>query len=360
MPAARAAHKTLELLAELAESQDGVARRRQLGAVGLTPDYVTAQIDARRWQAVGPVVVVMHNGPLTHNQQCWAAVLHCGRDAALAGRTAAAKGGLVGWESPDIHVVVRRGATIPDLPGVPLAPHQSRTHSTQEIQPGSSPPRVRLPRAVVQAAIWSRDQRAACGVACAAVQQRLSTPARLRLALVTAGRVRHRPLLVPVIHDVEGGAHALSEIDFGRLCRRYRLPVVARQVVRRDPGGRRRYLDVTLLSADGRVVRAEVDGALHLRPMRYWSDMWRQNERVIAGEPILRFSSVAVRVDEAKVADQLARALGMAPAAPHIGSLPQGAGTRSRNDTTDGDESGRDHDLEDVDRAGDDECAQRE
>jgi hypothetical protein len=112
---------------------------------------------------------------------------------------------------------------------------------------------------------------------------------------------------------VEGGAHPLSEIDFGRLCRRYRRPVVARQEVRRDPGGRPRYLDVTLMSADGLVVRAEVDGALHLRPTTYWNDMWRQNERVIAGEPILRFSSVAIRVDQAKVADQLARALGMGP-----------------------------------------------
>src|SRR2546430_10180065 len=114
MSVAHVAERTpaTERLARLAEAQDSVVRREQLRAAGLTPDAVRAQVEARRWQAVGPVVVALHNGPLAPNQQCWAAVLHCGRHAALAGRTAAARGGLVGWEATQIHVVVRRGASI--------------------------------------------------------------------------------------------------------------------------------------------------------------------------------------------------------------------------------------------------------
>jgi very-short-patch-repair endonuclease len=111
--------------------------------------------------------------------------------------------------------------------------------------------------------------------------------------------------------DVEGGAQALSEIDFNRLCRRWNLPVVVHQVVRRDRRGRRRYVDAVLRGPNGRVVRVEVDGAMHLLVRTYWDDMFRQNEFTISGEPILRYSSVAVRIDEATVVNQLSRALGL-------------------------------------------------
>jgi hypothetical protein len=111
-------------------------------------------------------------------------------------------------------------------------------------------------------------------------------------------RCRHRP-----------GRQALSEIDFGQLCRRFGLPAPTRQAVRVEPSSRRRYLDAEWRRRDGRTVAAEVDGALHLTPRRWYDDQLRQNEVVIAGTIVLRFPSVVVRDEPALVAAQLRRAL---------------------------------------------------
>lgn len=299
-------------LNELLRRQDGVARRDQLAAAGVTSDDVAAQLRARRWQTLGPIVVVTHNGPLTAAQLQWIGVLHCGPRAALAARSAATAGGLTGWELDVIEIVVPRGTTVPDLPGIPLLVHESRRLRHSGLHPIARPSRTRIERSLVDAAAWSSTDRAACDILCAGVQQRLTTAPRLLLALSEAGRIRRRSLLTATTHDIDGGAQALSEIDFHVLCRRWRLPAqVVRQEVRRDRFGKRRYLDVVLIGPDGRSTRIEIDGALHLLVLSYWDDMARQNELTIAGRPVLRFPSVAVRIDEERVMDQVVRALGL-------------------------------------------------
>jgi len=143
----------------------------------------------------------------------------------------------------------------------------------------------------------------------AAVQQRLISAAELIAAVTDAPKQRHRRVLLGALSDIEQGAQALSEIDFHLLCRRHRLPAPERQTVRREPSGRKRYLDATWRRADGRLVVAEVDGALHLAVRSWWDDQLRQNELSVAGAGVLRFPSVLVRTEPAKVADQLRRAL---------------------------------------------------
>jgi very-short-patch-repair endonuclease len=109
--------------------------------------------------------------------------------------------------------------------------------------------------------------------------------------------------------DIGQGAQALSEIDLGQLCRRYGVPAPVRQAVRADRFGRRRYVDAEWISQRGKRVVAEVDGALHLAPRRWWDDQLRQNEFAIAGDLVLRFPTVVVRHEQGIVADQLRRAL---------------------------------------------------
>ncbi len=111
------------------------------------------------------------------------------------------------------------------------------------------------------------------------------------------------------IADIEGGAEALSEIDFARMCRRYKLGTLMQQEVRRDRFGNRRYIDGKIKGPTGKIVRFEVDGGIHLIPETYWDDMHRQNELVIGETPVLRFSPYAVRYEEEVVADQFRRAL---------------------------------------------------
>ncbi len=127
--------------------------------------------------------------------------------------------------------------------------------------------------------------------------------AALRRELGAAGRVRHAGILLSILADIEGGADSLSEIDFVKLARKAGLPPPIRQSIRWDSSGRRRYLD-----ADFGTFAVEVDGGFHLRAQNYWADARRQNELVLGGDRILRFSSYAIRLDEDVVLAQLRRA----------------------------------------------------
>lgn len=298
---------------DLIRFRDGVVTRAELHEMGMTYHEVGAQLRARRWQALGPLVVVTHNGPLTRAQALWVAVLNAGRPAAIAGRTAAEHAGLTGWASPLIHIVVPRGRHVPVLPAAvgAIRVHESRRFDTDDVHPTRTPPQTRIARSVVDAASWTRNARSACGLLAAAVQQRLTTADALHSELDAAGRIRHHKLLRRMAVDIGGGAHAVSETDFTDLCRRYGLPEPERQVVRTEAGGRRRYLDNVMRGPDGREVVVEVDGALHLLPRTYWDDMSRDNELVIDGKVKLRFPTVAMWVAADEVAWQVARALGL-------------------------------------------------
>lgn len=285
-------------LERLAELQDAVVTRHQLREYGYDVDAVRAQLAARRWQAHGRQVVVLHNGPLTSRQQRWVAVLARHRGA-LAGLTAAQELGLAGFDDGLVHVLVGYDARRHELPGVKL--HLSRRFSVADVHPGRTLPTVRIERAIVDAASWMAPPRKACAVVCAAVQQRLTTAQRLRPELLAAGQARHHGLLTAIVGDIEGGADSFAEIDFGRLARLAGLPPPRRQTFRLDRAGRRRWLDADF---DGFFV--EVDGAVHLRPLNYWDDMERQNDLiVVTGKPALRFASVAIRIAPATVVAQL-------------------------------------------------------
>jgi hypothetical protein len=289
--------------------QDQVARLDQLVVAGMIRAEIARQIAWGRWQRSGPTVVVAHNGPLTPLQQQWASVLGAGRRSALCGRSAATHHGLDGWDDGRIHVLVERGTT-PPQPPLPVVVHESRRYFPRiDPHPVRVPPMTRVERSLVDAAAWTRQARSACGLVIAGVQQRLTNPGRLLDELRTVGAVRHRPLLRRVLGDVEGGAQALSEVDFGRLCRRHGLPVPVRQSVRLDSQGRRRYVDVQLRTRRGKQMLVEIDGAVHLIVGTYWSDMARANEIVIAGQSLLRFPTVALYLDELAVVDQLRRSL---------------------------------------------------
>jgi hypothetical protein len=298
----------LAAVSDIADRQLGVVRRRDLLGAGLTDSQADRCLLVRRWQDVGADVLVLHNGPLTSRQEWAVAVLAGGSLCGLAARTAAEAAGLLGWESKRVEVVVPRGTTYPVLRGIAPKVHESRRFNSMDLA-DVWPPRVRIERALVDAAAWSAKPRAACGVLAAGVQQRLTVAERLLVELDRAGAVRHRRVMRSALWDIAGGAHAVSEIAFIRFCRRHGLPRPAHQVVRRDPNGRRRYLDATLIGPNGAVVRVEIDGALHLLVRTYWDDMARGNEMSIGRETVLRFPSVVIYDDDPVALDQLHRAL---------------------------------------------------
>src|SRR3954466_16197878 len=166
-------------LANIAERQLGVVRRDELLALDVADHIVENMVASRRWQTDGAgLVVVMHNGPLTIAQQEAVAVLAGGRLCGLAAKTAASHAGLVGWPAHKIEVLVPRGTTYPQLSLVDVKVHESRRFAPESLHPSVWPPRVRVERALVDAAVWSTRPRSACGVLAAGVQQRLTTADR--------------------------------------------------------------------------------------------------------------------------------------------------------------------------------------
>lgn len=300
-------HAGLSLPRVLDDAYETITTAQDLKARGWSEQSIRGQVQARRWQRIGRAVV-LHNGPLPQAERERAMLVNAGPRAVLTAFTAAQMLGLSGWERETIHVLVPAGAR-----GHKPTRHQTRVHycgDWEGIERLAGRPLHRMAPALALAASTFAQPRPAVGILAAGVQQRLVTPRQLADAVEASPRVRHRHVLLAAIHDIAQGSHALSEIDFVRLCRRFKLPPPDQQVVRLDPAGRRRYLDATWRLPGGRMLSVEIDGALHLAPRRWYDDQLRQNELALTGVMVLRFPSVVVRTDAALVAGQLRRALG--------------------------------------------------
>jgi hypothetical protein len=292
---------------DLAHGQGGVVSRPQLSALGVQPASIAWAVRARRWRLVGRAVVV-HRGELTRDARWWVAVIHAGPGALLCAWTAAEAQGLQRFERETVHVVVTRGHRMRALPWMKV--HVSRRLKPEDLHPALALPQVRVARALIDMATWSSTPRKACAVLAAGVQQRLVTVQQLRDELDRAGKIRYHRLLGPVLHDIEGGSQALSELDLVRVCRTYGLPAPYQQGVRRDSKGRRRYLDAWWRRHDGRIVHAEVDGSAHVDVEHWWDDMDRQTDLAIADDAlVVRLAAAALRAEPYEAARRIARAL---------------------------------------------------
>jgi hypothetical protein len=190
-----------------------------------------------------------------------------------------------------------------DMPAVLV--HRTSILPPAHLQVGR-PRRTTTARALADAAAWARVDDEARTLLAAGCQQRRTTPQEIRDVVAVLPKLRRRSLILRTLDDVEGGALALSELDFVRLCRRYGLPAPDLQEKRTDAAGRIRYLDAYWRRWR---LHVEVDGAHHM-DVRHWAaDMRRQNDIWIAGDRILRFPAWLVRARPAEVAAQLRAAL---------------------------------------------------
>lgn len=231
-------------------------------------------------------------------------VLSSGNGVILAGLTAASCDGLRGFEPEATHVLVPWGRKVARRASIVV--RRSRHLDTTDVHPARLPPRTRLPRSLIDAAVWAASEDRARAILAAGVQQRLVRVGDLRGVIDRLPTLPRRKLIRRTLADIAGGAEALSELDFLLLVRRFGLPEPTRQAVRRDAYGRRRWLDV-YFEPWGVVV--EVDGCWHMDARTWWADMDRDNELTIVGERVLRFPSFALREQPERVAHQIAAAL---------------------------------------------------
>ncbi len=295
-------------LSDLLKSQDGVARVGEVMQY-LTRDAMRWRIRSGRWRQPCRGVIAAQSGPLTEIQALWIAVLWAGAGAALAGLTAASLDGLRGFTDHGqlvqrpVHVLLpATGFTRKERPGLPIAVHYSRLLGEDDVHPVRRPPRTRVARSLVDAAAWMATDRGAQAVLAAGVQQRLARVADLTAVVARNQRLPRRAVMSATLADIAGGAQALSELDFTRLLRQFRLPEPDRQAARRDPACRRCWLDAVW---EGARLIVEIDGSHHMEAAQYWADMGRDNNFTLDGYRVLRFPAFAVRYNPAYVAAQI-------------------------------------------------------
>jgi very-short-patch-repair endonuclease len=182
-----------------------------------------------------------------------------------------------------------------------LVVHVSRELTPSDIHPSRSPRRTRPARSVIDHASWQTSERRARAIVIAAMQQGLVSIRQIREALTRRGPCRHRALIVESILDASGGVQSLPERDFATIWAATGLPILSRQRRLRRPDGHY-YLDAYCEALGFGI---EIHGIQHLGVDHWDADLARANEIVIAGEPILQFTSFAVRRQRRRVAEQL-------------------------------------------------------
>lgn len=269
----------------------------------MTRGQIRARLEAGSWQRPYRSVLVTHNGALSGEQRLWACLLAAPSGSALAGPTAAQLGGLYGFESSTVWLVVPHNQQPPR--GVDAVLLRSSQLSPVDMHSSRVPRRTTIERSVLDMAIRAPTPAMTRAPLLAAVQQRLTVPDRLTGALSRRGNCPHRRLIVETIADAAGGVHSLPEREFAQIIRNRGLPEPARQRVVRRRGGHY-YLDADWPELG---LSAEVHGIPHLQVRQWDADLDRFNELTISGRHILQFSSYAVRHMSERVGDQLERAI---------------------------------------------------
>lgn len=280
----------------------------------LTRAEIRWRVSSGKWQQPCKGTLVTHSGPLTEHQMLRVSLSASGRRAVLGGLTAAWLDGFKGFgdtapiEDRPIYLLApvgyTRRARLP-LPNMKL--HYTRVLTEQDIHPVWEPRRTRMARSLVDAASWRLTDRGAMAVLAAGVQQGKTRVSDLRAVLHRIRTLRRRRLMYEILADIEGGAQALSELDFTRkVVRRFRLPEPSRQLGKRDSRGRQRWIDVVW---EAQKVMVEIDGAQHLEPLEQWDDMERDNDFNADGYHVLRFPAWLIRRNPEYVATKILAAL---------------------------------------------------
>lgn len=272
---------------------DGVARRRDLLAAGLSPRRLHTALRHERWQQALPGVVVRHGGPLSQRQYWRAALAYAGADSVLSHHSAGFLHGMR-IEERRVHVTVPHGQHRRSVGFVVV--HQSSRPDHDWV---GGLPCTSAARAAVDTALTMRASADIAALLSHAVQERLVTLDQLVAELRAApSRGRRRP--AEVLVSVQAGSRSAGEVRFRRLILRAGLPEPEWNVAVVTPSGR--FVVDALWRSAGLVV--EIDGARwHLDAASWQRDLRRANALQASGLRMLRFSvSQLLREPDAVVA----------------------------------------------------------
>jgi hypothetical protein len=291
---------------DLLALQHGVISRRQALASGFAPDAVEARVRLGRWTRLQRGTYATFTGRPPREALLWAALLRAGDDAVLSHETAAELVGLADQPSPQIHVTVpakRRPATARRIPGV-IVHRSDRVHRARH--PSALPPRTRIEETVLDLTQAAPTFDAAFTWLCRAAGRRLTTPARLRMAVDARRKLRWRIQISAALDGVAAGVRSLLEFRYlNDVERPHGLPRASRQARRRRPTGSA-YLDNLY---EDYLVGIELDGRAAHPIEERWRDIRRDNAGAAEGIVTLRFGWSDVTVHPCQTAAQVAEVL---------------------------------------------------
>lgn len=298
----------------LISAQAGMVARRQLTALGMDWDAAHRQVMAGRWAERTPRVVSVVTGALTIEQRRWLGVLHAGPRSMLGNLTAGARHGLTGWERDDVTVLVDDELSFEPVDGIRFFRSRRPFELLKSPKPGI--PCCHLEPGLLLWAGYDAPLRPAHGVLAAAVQQRLTTAARMREWLDLLKPLRRASGFRRMLRDIEGGVHSGAERDVKSMCRAFALPLPARQTSRLDSDGRRRWTDCEWPLSDGRTLVLEVDGAFHMEVTQWAADKRRGRRISSTDRVVVGATAFELRHEPEEVARDLV-ALGVVSRVPH-------------------------------------------
>ncbi len=277
-----------ESLEGLAASQHALFTRAQALAAGLTPRTIGGGLTRGRWLTVFRGVYRMAGAPVTPDQRLLAAVLAAGAGAVASHRSAAWLWGLSDELSLDVSVPKNRS---PRLAGVVVHRQHMPSCSTSRRRgvPVTNPLRTMLDVAALPDPELV-DQALDRGIAA-----RLFTPAAVEAELGRQSRSGRRgtaSLRERLEHRDTSSSRPPSVLEsrLVRLLRTARLPMPHREYP--VMGGAYR-LDFAWPEVK---LAVELDGyAAHASLMAFRDDRSRQNDLVLAGWTVLRFTWKDVR-----------------------------------------------------------------
>ena len=292
----------MESVETMAAGQHGLVTRGEAMRSGLTPGQVRARLESQRWIRLYRNVYRMAGTPVTPVQRLLAAVMAAGKGAVASHRSAAWLWGLTDELSLEVSVPKNRS---PRLSGVVV--HRQyvppRSSSRRQGVPVTNPLRTLLDVAALPEPELL-DQALDRGIATrlftvAAVEAELSRHSRSG----RPGTARFRECLAR--RDTSSSrAPSVLESRFSRLIRTARLPAPRQEYPVMDGAYRLDFAWPELR------VAVELDGyAIHSTVRAFHHDRTRQNDLVLAGWTVLRFTWDDVRRRPSAVACGIRAAL---------------------------------------------------
>ena len=288
----------------LVREQAGVISREQLLSVGLSSQQIHRKVADGVLVRLLPRTFRHASCPDSWLQRLWAAHLWARGQAIISHEAAGAFWKLDGCPSGPVSVIWTRGLQSP-------AEH-IRIHRVAQIPPHhvtrTRGLAVTTPtRTIMDLAAVLTEENLEAALDCAL--RRGSTSLRrlgMELARCSGRGQRGRKALKAMLHERSpdyAPTHSMLESRFRRLLKRHRLPLPAQQyIVRRLHGG---FARVDFFYPEQGLV-IEVDGySSHGNRQAWQHDLQRQNDLVIAGLKVLRYSWWDVCNEELDIAHSL-------------------------------------------------------